>query len=675
MSSASVVTDQMHASPAEGNAGFKRASRRHSAPSFQAMSYASTSSASSLLNNSRNYLLNGGSVATTAATGAAQSEGASPVVATIDRGREPLTRTKDAAVCGHPPPRIAAGTNLDARTTAASAAFRRARSHMRCSHAGRMQGVGNEHRARSADVRSGDRMVRVPALCLGHQAVEDDTHTVGAHVAKPVYTARGSASALNPRSSKIPACTKESAARLAERFTARGGSTSSAQRCPIPFKTLPSTVFGGKYAIGRYLGRGASASVWEATHTDSKLQVAVKVFDQGCRDKKQAHREMKILTRLRHPRILEVFEVSETTLCAQLVCELINGESLRCFAQRQPFHRLNEPLAQRLYRQVVEGVSFCHDRLVVHRDLKLENLLLDRSVNNLKIIDFGFAAQVASKEVKLRAFCGTPSYMAPEIIRGEGYSGFATDVWALGVVAFALLAGMLPFAARTELQLYSKIRRGHFACPEGLCDLPKRLIRAALRMDPTARPTSATILHHDWVSCGVATTKTGPAVASPSDACAGQPADCNPDGVENAATVITSPASSTLRVPDARPVEAWPVPAPHQCSPGPAAAAAAGTPQAMTLLVPSPATSVACAPQSATATRVIATYIGQAGPKASDGGAAADPDIVFSPRPVAFDKESRLCMTGLARVTSQVVDRHKVAKYPPIPQNASLGGS
>merc|ERR1712093_761789 len=109
---------------------------------------------------------------------------------------------------------------------------------------------------------------------------------------------------------------------------------------------------------------------------------------------------------------------------------------------------------------------------------KLENLLLDVSHENVKIIDFGFAAQVVSKEAKLRAFCGTPSYMAPEIIRGEGYSGFAADVWALGVIIFALLAGVLPFAGRTEMQLYAKIRRGCYVCPDSLGEMPRRLIRS-----------------------------------------------------------------------------------------------------------------------------------------------------------------------------------------------------
>lgn len=268
-------------------------------------------------------------------------------------------------------------------------------------------------------------------------------------------------------------------------------------RRPPPFKTLPSAVMGGKYNIGRFLGRGASASVWEVLH-DSNARFAVKVFDQG-RDRNQAKREMRVLSRLQHPNVLEAVEIIESSLHCHLVCELVDGESLRAFAQRQPLHRLEESIAQKFYNQVVDGVHFCHERLVVHRDLKLENLLLNCSEAQVKIIDFGFATQVASKDAKLKAFCGTPSYMAPEIIRGENYSGFATDIWALGVVVFALLCGVLPFVGRNELQLYAKIRRGALWLPESLPELPRRLIRSMLRIDAVGRPSVGTVLQNAWL--------------------------------------------------------------------------------------------------------------------------------------------------------------------------------
>ncbi|CAE7861706.1 HSL1, partial [Symbiodinium necroappetens] len=185
---------------------------------------------------------------------------------------------------------------------------------------------------------------------------------------------------------------------------------------------------------------------------------------------------------------------------AQSSQQLVDGESLRAFSHRQPCHKLSEQAARLYYRQVVEGVSVCHERLVAHRDLKLENVLLDKGREGVKIIDFGFAAHVPSKETKLKAFCGTPSYMAPEIIRGEGYSGFAADMWALGVVLFALLSGTLPFSAKTEMQLYARIRRGSFTFPDCLGDSQKRLLRGVMRKDATARPSASALLQHAWVA-------------------------------------------------------------------------------------------------------------------------------------------------------------------------------
>lgn len=345
--------------------------------------------------------------------------------------------------------------------------------------------VAARERARSADPR------RIQRDCQAFGAPEDFVTYVerDAPVVAP-GTACGGEVARLPATAKA----RSQLAMLA----------ANAQICrkAAPFRSLLSSVFSGKYSVGRFLGRGASASVWEATlgepSTACQGRFAVKVFDQGSKDRRQALREMRILSRVKHPRIVEAFEVVDSSSHSQLICELVEGESFRTFAQRQPLHRVNEDLAKSLYKQVLDGMRHCHDRLVVHRDLKLDNLLLG-CVNGVKIIDFGFAAQVASRDAKLKAFCGTPSYMAPEIVRGEGYSGFATDVWALGVVAFALLAGCLPFAGRTELQLYAKIRRGAFATPDCLGETARRLVRGVLRPDASNRPSVASLAGHPWL--------------------------------------------------------------------------------------------------------------------------------------------------------------------------------
>eukprot|EP00931_Biecheleriopsis_adriatica_P116882 TRINITY_DN92467_c0_g1_i1.p1 TRINITY_DN92467_c0_g1~~TRINITY_DN92467_c0_g1_i1.p1 ORF type:complete len:731 (+),score=97.66 TRINITY_DN92467_c0_g1_i1:73-2193(+) len=370
-------------------------------------------------------------------------------------------------------------------------------------------------RAKSADPRRRSNCIRSGGES---ESTQEDTKPTGRELhaepdpaltrnpTSPVLTVAASGSeaqgARTARRSATAGGQLAAAAAMAASGRPSGGGALTARldKQATPFKKLTSSLFSGEYSVGKFLGRGASASVWEALRSDNQERVAVKVFDQGQRDKRQAHREMKVLSRIQHPRIIEAYEVIETSRHAQLICELVDGESLRSYSHRQPDRKLPEPLARKLYRQVVEGVSYCHEKLVVHRDLKLENLLLDRSREHVKIIDFGFAAQVASRDTKLRAFCGTPSYMAPEIIRGDGYSGFAADVWALGVVVFALLAGTLPFAGRTEMQLYAKIRRGVFSTPEGFSDYQRRLVKGCLRTDFMARPSSAAILRHVWIT-------------------------------------------------------------------------------------------------------------------------------------------------------------------------------
>ncbi|CAK0825522.1 unnamed protein product [Prorocentrum cordatum] len=335
-----------------------------------------------------------------------------------------------------------------------------------------------------------------------------------------------------------------------------------------PFRALLSGVFGGRYEPGGYLGRGASATVWEAVHADSQRRVAVKCFERNGQDsKKQALREMRVLSKIRHPRVLEAYEVIETSSSAHLVCEHVDGESLRALVRRQPGARLCEDRARGIYEQIVEGVSYCHDRLVVHRDLKMENVLLDRRRRSAKIIDFGFAAQVASRAAKLRTFCGTPSYMAPEIVRGELYSGFAADMWALGVLLFALLVGSMPFTARTEVQLYAKIRRGGFAVPESLAVLPSRIVKAAMRPDPASRPSAAAVLRHSWLAGAGAEAAAGAAASSsPTAASPAASAAASPAASAAAASSSRAGSAQQSREPSGSPAAVSPGTAPHWAS-------------------------------------------------------------------------------------------------------------
>merc|ERR1711998_382304 len=149
--------------------------------------------------------------------------------------------------------------------------------------------------------------------------------------------------------------------------------------------------------------------------------------------------------------------------------------------------------------QIMEGLEYMHNNNVVHRDIKLENVLFDES-HNAKLIDFGFS--VYAKDKKLRMFCGTPSYMAPEIVKRGEYRGKPVDMWSLGVVLYACLCGCFPFSAKTYPDLYKKIIRGYFRLPETLSHSVRDLLRNLLLPDPNRRFTTAQAKGHPWLrSC------------------------------------------------------------------------------------------------------------------------------------------------------------------------------
>jgi len=165
--------------------------------------------------------------------------------------------------------------------------------------------------------------------------------------------------------------------------------------------------------------------------------------------------------------------------------------------------RLKEDQARECFQQLIDAVDYCHSRGVYHRDLKPENLLLD-SAGNMKISDFGLSAlpQQFREDGLLHTTCGTPNYVAPEVIVDKGYNGATADLWSCGVILFVLMAGYLPFDEPNLLNLYRKIYRAEFTCPSWFSAGAKRLLYKVLDPNAKTRFTAAQIYKNEWFRKG-----------------------------------------------------------------------------------------------------------------------------------------------------------------------------
>ncbi|XP_042429780.1 CBL-interacting protein kinase 19-like [Zingiber officinale] len=260
----------------------------------------------------------------------------------------------------------------------------------------------------------------------------------------------------------------------------------------------------GRFDVGRLLGAGSFAKVYVARDVRTDELVAIKALDKEkiVKGGFAAHikREIAILRRVRHPYIVQLFEVMATKTKIYLVMEYVRGGEL---FGRVAKGRLLEDTARRYFQQLISAVSFCHARGVFHRDLKPENLLIDEN-GDLKVSDFGLSAVAGQMHVDglLHTFCGTPAYVAPEILARRGYDGAKVDVWSCGVILFVLMAGYLPFHDSSIMAMYRKIYKGSFRCPRWLSQDLNHLLHRLLDVNPQSRATIPEIMENSWFRKG-----------------------------------------------------------------------------------------------------------------------------------------------------------------------------
>ena len=267
---------------------------------------------------------------------------------------------------------------------------------------------------------------------------------------------------------------------------------------------VPSAFKGSleSYSIGRQIGQGAYATVKLGLNKNNCQKVAIKIYEKSKmmdpHRRRNVRREIDTMTQLNHPNCVHLLDTITTSKQIFLIMDYIEGGSLHAYLKQRPLRRLDEVEARRVFTEIVNGLQYCHDKAIAHRDIKLENVLLDEQ-KNIKIIDFGFATQIIAGQ-KSRMFCGTPSYMAPEIVARKEYHAGQADIWALGVLLYVLLSGSFPFRGISDKDLYGKIQRGLFDLPITIPPLARALIQKMMTVEPSRRPSCGEILKHAWVT-------------------------------------------------------------------------------------------------------------------------------------------------------------------------------
>ncbi|XP_019405047.1 PREDICTED: serine/threonine-protein kinase MARK1 isoform X1 [Crocodylus porosus] len=204
---------------------------------------------------------------------------------------------------------------------------------------------------------------------------------------------------------------------------------------------------------------------------------------------------MKILN---HPNIVKLFEVIETEKTLYLVMEYASGGEV--FDYLVAHGRMKEKEARAKFRQIVSAVQYCHQKCIVHRDLKAENLLLDSDMN-IKIADFGFSNEFTVGN-KLDTFCGSPPYAAPELFQGKKYDGPEVDVWSLGVILYTLVSGSLPFDGQNLKELRERVLRGKYRIPFYMSTDCENLLKKLLVLNPVKRGSLEQIMKDRWMNVG-----------------------------------------------------------------------------------------------------------------------------------------------------------------------------
>lgn len=252
------------------------------------------------------------------------------------------------------------------------------------------------------------------------------------------------------------------------------------------------------YILDRTLGTGGFGKVKLAIHEYTGSKVAIKIINKKLiksqKISSKIQREIRLMKYFNHPNMIKLYQVLDTAQNIFVVMEYVPGGEL--------FEMVNEAggfepgLARKYFRQIIDGVEYCHQNLVAHRDLKLENILIDEK-GSVKIVDFGLS-NFMKDGIFLKTSCGSLHYAAPEIVLGKAYTGAEIDIWSCGVILYAMLTGSLPFEDDDKAVIVDKITKGAYVMPEGLEREAKDLVSKLLKVNPLDRISILEIKRHPW---------------------------------------------------------------------------------------------------------------------------------------------------------------------------------
>ena len=312
---------------------------------------------------------------------------------------------------------------------------------------------------------------------------------------------------------ELKGCLSPNSVHISKTFKASGTPSNKTLVSPTNFSSKarsslaeqpPETDAIENYLIMHDIGVGSNSVVKLAVSKSSNEKCAIKIYNKRALDdpglRKCVMREVKILKKINHPNIVKYYEDMQGKNNFYIVTEFVKGVSLSDHVFGKALKRLQENEACEIFTQILRALDNLHSNSITHRDVRLENVMLDLQFN-VKLIDFSFSTCFSNSKKSL-VYCGSETYMAPETCNKLESHGPPIDIWAAGVLLYAIVTGAFPFYSKSGKRTIEKVKKGEYVLPEYLSASCKELIRSMLNPGPESRPSARELLNFEWIQKG-----------------------------------------------------------------------------------------------------------------------------------------------------------------------------